>query len=197
MTRRLVGALCAAVLLLVAAGCSGGRGGDTGYLTSSSVVEVAAGERAAPVELEGTGLEGEELTLADLRGKPAVVVVWGAWCPPCRKEIPDLISIDEEYGDRIGFLGINVRDASPESAQAFVRSKGIPYPSIYSPDGVALLAFKDSVRLGPNSVPALVVLDAEGRAASAILGPLPSRTTLTTLIDDVLAEADKPAQSGG
>ncbi len=185
---RLLSALC--VVVLLATGCSGGEGGETGYLTSVSTVEVPLEDRTDPIDLDGTGLDDEELTLAELRGQPAVVVVWGSWCPPCREEVPDLISIADEYDGKVGFLGVNVRDASPETAQAFVRSKAIPYSSVYSPDGEALLAFRDSIRLGPTMIPSIVVLDSKGRVASAIIGPLPSRTTLTTLIDDVLAESD-------
>ena len=188
--RRFLSTLTVVVLLATAVGCSGGEGGENGYLTTVSTVEVPLEDRTDPIDLDGTGLDDEELTLAELRGQPAVVVVWGSWCPPCRKEVPDLISIAGEYDGRVGFLGINVRDKSTDDAQAFVRSKDIPYPSIYSPDGEALLAFRDSIRLGPTTIPSIVMLDAEGRVASAIIGPLPSRTTLTTLIDDVLAESD-------
>lgn len=113
--------------------------------------------------------------------------MWGSWCAPCRKEAPDLAAVAREYGDRVGFLGINIRDSSTEQAEAFVRRFDLPYPSLFSPDGQALLSFSGT--LTPNSIPALVVLDDRGRVASSIIGPLPSRTTLTSLIDSALDEA--------
>lgn len=169
-------------------GCSSSEGtGDKGYVSADgSWVEVPIDERGQPVSLTGPGLDGAAVSLDDLRGRPAVVAVWGSWCPPCRKEAPDLAAVATDYAGRVGFLGINIRDASTEQAEAFVRSFDLPYPSVYSPDGRALLAFSGT--LTPNSIPALVVLDARGRVASSIIGPLPSRTTLTSLIDSALEE---------
>ena len=190
MTRRFLGALCAVVLLATAAGCSRGEGGEQGYI-DGRVTQLEVADRTDPIELDGEDLDGEDLSLEQFRGRPAVVVVWGAWCGPCRKETPEVVSIAEEYDDRVGFVGINVRDASVEKAHAFVRNQGLPYPSFYSPDGEALLSFRGT--LGPNSVPSIVVLDTDGRVAASILTSLPSRLTLTTLIDDVLAESDARA----
>ena len=45
--------------------------------------DVKAVDRGEPIELTGTDLDGEEVDLADLRGKPVVVNVWASWCPPC------------------------------------------------------------------------------------------------------------------
>src|SRR5690606_17040677 len=108
-------------------------------------------DRDQPRELVGTGLDGESISLADLRGQPVVVVVWGSWCPPCRAEAPDLAALHEEYADRVHFLGINIRDASEERALAFNRTFGITYPSVFSPTGSALLAFRGT--LTPNTIP--------------------------------------------
>ena len=59
----------------------------------------------------------------------------------------------------------------------------MPYPSYYSPDGRALLAFPGT--LTPNSIPSFVVLDGEGRVAASIIGRLPSTTTLVEVVEDV------------
>ena len=64
-----------------------------------------------------------------------------------------------------------------------MRRFAVPYPSFYSPDGRALLAFQGT--LTPNSIPSFVVLDAEGRVAASIIGALPSATTLVDLVDEV------------
>ena len=62
----------------------------------------------------------------------------------------------------------------------------MPYPSVYSPDGKALLPFAGT--LTPNSIPSFVVLDRDGRVAASIIGELPSRRTLVDLAQDVAAE---------
>lgn len=188
MTRTFVALLAGLAGLLVLSGCSGLDGtGDKGYITGEGkVVQRAVAERDEPVDLVGEDLEGDEIDLAGFRGKPVVVVVWGAWCPPCRAEVPDVVAAAEELGDRAQFVGINLRDSSAETAQAFVRNNDIPYPSVYSPDGKAMLAFDGF--LTPNSIPSFAVLDAEGRVAAVIPGELPSTTTLVQLVEDVLGE---------
>jgi thiol-disulfide isomerase/thioredoxin len=173
-------------------GCSSLQGtGDKGYVSGAGeVVEVQRGEREAPVTLSGRDLEGGRLSTERFRGKPVVAVVWGSWCAPCRAEAPDVVAAAREVGDRAQFVGINIRDASTEQARSFVRTFDVPYPSYFSPDGEAMLAFSGT--LTPNSIPSFVVLDADGRVAASIIGELPSRTTLVEVVEDVADE-----QNGG
>ena len=158
--------------------------GDTGFVTGDGTVsEVASAQRDAAVTLEGTDLDGRDLDLAGLRGKPVVVVVWGSWCTPCRAEAPDVVAAAARLKGEAHFVGVNIRDPSTSQARSFVRRFSVPYPSFYSPDGRALLAFRGT--LTPNSIPSFVVLDAEGRVAASIIGVLPSTTTLVDLVDEV------------
>ena len=182
------GVLAGLVCALLLTGCSTFDGtGDKGYLTTQGTVsEIAPESRGEPIQLSGEGLDGEALDVADWTGKPVVVVVWAPWCPPCREEAPDVVAAAKELGDRAQFVGINIRDASQEQAQSFVRTFDVPYPSYFSPDGEAMLAFSGT--LTPNSIPSFVVLDADGRVAASIIGELPSRTTLVEVVEDVVAE---------
>ena len=111
--------LLVACLLLVT-GCSSLSGtGDKGYITGEGVpTEVKAVDRGAPVDLTGTDLDGKPVDLADLRGKPVVVNVWWSQCPPCRVEQPDLNEAYAELGEEVTFVGLNIRDASPDNARA-------------------------------------------------------------------------------
>ena len=77
----------AACLLALTACTELESAGDKGFVSGTGgVAQLAVDEREDPVELTGEGLDGETLDLADLRGKPVVVVVWGSWCAPCRTE---------------------------------------------------------------------------------------------------------------
>ena len=175
--------------VLALTGCTSLSGtGDQGFVSGDGQLTVrTASEREATIELTGEGLEGESLDLADYRGTPVVVVVWGAWCAPCVAEAPEVVEAAETLGDEARFLGINLRDPDQAQAQAFVRNYDVPYPSIYAPDGKAMLAF-DGV-LAPNSIPSFVVLDREGRVAATILGELPSVQTLVEVTRDVAEES--------
>lgn len=179
-------ALVVAACLLALVGCSDLSGtGSQGYLTGDGVPrEIAVADRGDPVELEGEDLEGAAVDLADLRGKPVVVNAWASWCPPCRVEQPELNEAAEELGDQVTFLGINIRDPDVAPAQAYARSYEVPYSSIHSPDGEALLPFS----IPPRSIPSTIVLDAQGRIAATIMGRVPSKLTLTSIVETVLSE---------
>ena len=165
------------------AGCSGLSGtGDKGYITGTGVpVEVPAADREDPIELAGTDLDGNDVDLAELRGKPVVVNVWASWCGPCIVEQPDLNEAAAELGDDVTFLGLNIREASEGDAAAFTRKLEVDYPSVYSPDGSALLPFAGT--LTPRSIPSTVVLDAEGRVAASVQGRIPTTQTLLDLVE--------------
>src|SRR4051794_30004657 len=185
LRRLALGPLLACLLLT---GCSSLQGtGDKGFVTGDGrISQVPPADRGDPVELAGKDLDGKALDLSSLRGKPVVVVVWGSWCAPCRAEAPDVVKAAERLRPAASFVGVNTRDGSTDQAASFVRSFGVPYPSFYSPDGEALLAFQGT--LGPNTIPAFVVLDAQGRVAASIRGELPSVTTLVDVVHDAAAE---------
>ena len=86
------------------------------------------------------------------------------------------------YDGDVDFLGINIRDTSAANARSFELDRGVDYPSIYAPDGDALLAFTG--RTSPRSTPTTLVLDESGVVVSLINGEIPSRTTLTNLVED-------------
>lgn len=183
---RLMVALLGLALLLSA--CSQEGTGDTGFVSGSGEVrEITVQDRGEPISYAGRDLENQPLAIEDFRGKPLVIVVWGAWCGPCRKEAPELAKLAREYDGKAAFLGLNVRDVTEVRPLAMQERVGLPYRSLFEPEGRAMLAF-DGV-LGPRSIPSFVVLDARGRVASAINGPLPSVGTLSTLIDDAIAES--------
>jgi thiol-disulfide isomerase/thioredoxin len=186
----LLGPLALMLLALgLLAGCSSLAGtGDKGYVSGGGqITELDPADREGPVELSGDDLDGQPRSLADLRGKVVVVNVWGAWCTDCREEAPDLVSVAKETaGDDVAFLGIDARDPSRENARGYVRTFGVPFPSIYDPRGVTLLEFDGTIT--PNSIPSTVVLDRQGRVAASILGTLPSATTLRDVIEKVVAE---------
>ncbi len=138
------------------------------------------------MEVTGVGLDGEPLSLADLRGRVVVVNVWGSWCVPCREEAPALSRMSKELaGQGVSFIGINVRD-NVTAAKAFERRYGITYPSFDDPQARAVLAFQGVIPV--QAVPSTVVLDREGRVAARVIGVF-REPALRSLIDTVAREA--------
>lgn len=71
--------------------------------------------------------DGTPRRIADWQGTLRVVNYWATWCPPCIKEIPDLVSISREYADRpVTVVGLAIDNA--EAVAAFQKRFDIPYP---------------------------------------------------------------------
>jgi thiol-disulfide isomerase/thioredoxin len=167
--RRLLAAAAGALVLLT--GCATGsdavdvnNGGEFRFVAGTPAGEVipVADRKAAP-QFSGTLLDGARFRSAELAGDVAVVNFWGSWCPPCRVESPQFQQVATEVaGDGVRFLGVNVKD-DQQLAQAFLRSKGITFPSLYDPRGEVALAFRD---YPANAIPSTIVLDREGRVAA-------------------------------
>lgn len=193
---RLPAALVAAALLALLttlSGCSSlGSTGDKGYISGDGAVRVVdAPDRGEPLDLTGRSLTGDRVDVADYRGKVVVINAWWSGCSPCRSEMPMLAEASDELGDEAQFLGINIRDSSQSQGLSFSRAAGVTYPSIYDPGGKAMLAFSGKVSL--VSTPSTVVLDPEGRIAAVISGEVPSKLTLTDVVDDIAEAAGKSA----
>lgn len=200
--RRLAVLLGVGVLAL--AGCSDGqvqRSGNAdqaGYIAGDGTISIyEPAEREAAPEFGGELLDGGEFQLADALGDVVVLNVWGSWCPPCRKEAPDLQAAYEALQpEGVQFVGVNVRDTNGTRApQQFEDEFGITYPSVYDPKADALLAFRETIP--PAAIPSTLVVDREGRIAARVLGPL-GEATLTDIVAEVAAEsvaAEEPAET--
>ncbi|MEO9324378.1 TlpA disulfide reductase family protein [Nocardioides sp. C4-1] len=178
--RRVVGAVVALLALTALSGCSGLSGtDDVNYRTDGAgIVQVDPDDRAGPVDIAGTTLDGDELDLADLRGGVVVLNVWGSWCTPCRDEAPVLKLASEELDAE--FVGLSFRETSSDNARSFEREYGIEYPTITDEEQVLELG-----RFVPRTPPSTYVLDAEGRVAAVITGAVTSSGTLEDVVTEV------------
>ncbi len=77
-------------------------------------------------------LPGNSWHLQDLRGKVVLVNFWATWCPPCRKEMPDLQALYDKYKDR-GFIVLSISDEEATKVQPFIRERKITYPVLLDP----------------------------------------------------------------
>lgn len=189
---RLTGAVVAAMLLAGLTACTT-TGADEptrssnqqGYVAAKdNLTRIAPADREAVPAVSGTSLDGRALSTADYAGKVLVINVWGSWCPPCREEGPALQAASVATKAKAQFVGITTQDLTPTAPQAYVRAHEITYPSIFDPDGKALLAFSGT--LPPRAPPSTLIIDTQGRLAARVLGPI-SKITLVDMVDDVAA----------
>ena len=77
-------------------------------------------------------LEGRPWALKTLRGKVVLVNFWATWCPPCRKEMPDL---DEIYGrfHKQGLEILAISDEDADKVNPFIAEKRVSYPILLDP----------------------------------------------------------------
>ena len=186
--RRLALAAASGLVVLVSACSTSGStaGGTNGYISGDgTVTTIEPSQRAAAPDLSGPSLDGQPLDLSDYRGKVVVVNVWGAWCAECRAEQDAVVGAAKAL-KQTQFLGIDASDGAKAADRAFLRSYDVPFPSIYDPDGKALLAFHGTV--GPNAIPSTLVLDTQGRVAARVLGQT-TQSTLEGLVRDVAKES--------
>jgi len=111
---------------------SRGRFLDKDAEVNADITTPYPGYRAPEFTLED--LEGNWVRLSDFRGKPVLLNFWATWCPPCRKEVPDLQKFHEEFGDKIVLLGINWGEAL-EEVKDFVNRYGVSYTNVMDKDG--------------------------------------------------------------
>jgi peroxiredoxin len=74
-----------------------------------------------------TGLDGKTYSLDGLRGKVVLLNFWATWCPPCRKEMPDLEKLYRELGPK-GFVVLAVSDEKRDVVERFLADKGYTFP---------------------------------------------------------------------
>ncbi|HJX79097.1 TlpA family protein disulfide reductase [Glutamicibacter sp.] len=162
------------------------RSGDNkNYIAGDGAVEEYSVEkRTEPIEINSKTYQGTPVDVSAMRGKPVVINFWYAACAPCRIEAPHLKELSEEFGDKVPFIGVNVRDEA-EASQAFERSFEIPYESIQDTDGQIQLAMTKYVPL--QAVPSTLVLDRKGRVRARVIGAVDPKI-LKTLIDTALTE---------
>jgi peroxiredoxin len=189
--RTLIAALAAASALALA-GCSTSSGSSDSANTqfvkgTGQTSTVAVKDRKAPISISGKDLDGNQLNVADYRGRIVVLNVWGSWCSPCRAEADGLETVytaDKAKG--VQFVGIDTRDLQTAQPKAFVADHHLTYPSLYDPTGDLLLKFPAGT-LNPQAIPTTIILDRQGRVAARALLPL-SAPQLTQMLAPLLAE---------
>ncbi|MEV4499267.1 alkyl hydroperoxide reductase [Micromonospora arborensis] len=185
--RRWTAGLLAAVAAVALVGCTS-KGQEKACTTSTDgIFECAPDQRSAPPKLAGELLAGGTYDVSQARGQVAVVNFWGSWCPPCRAEADDLeATYQATKGSGVSFLGINVQD-SRDKAKAFEEGR-VTYPSLFDPSSRLAL----DLDIPPNTVPATVVLDRDGRIAVVIRRAV-TQDELRPIVERIAAE--KPASS--
>ena len=165
-------------------------GVDTLEVIAASLAErEAANVLGQEVDLALKDPFGAEQRLSALKGRIVVLNFWATYCVPCRKEMPDLAAIQNEYAA----LGVQVIGASADEAEdrakvlQFVKETRINFP-IWMGATTA-----DMMRFGLGAaLPGTVIIGKDGRIAKVISGII-NQADLKKQIDAMLATAEATA----
>ena len=144
---------------------------DEGPLPPGYNPNAVSGERVAP-DFELMTTDGKLLKLSDYRGKIVIIDFWATWCPPCRKGIPDLVELKNEFKDDLEIIGISVDKitrGTQDQIVPFMKKMGINYPIVHGTMEVA-----DSFG-GIRSIPTTFVIDKKGNIVSQYVGLAPKK----------------------
>jgi len=95
---------------------------------------------------------------------PVVVNVWGTWCPPCRKEVPDLVKLYEEFKPKgIEILGFAVRD-TPDKVRKYSKNNNMTW--------VMMMGDQDAIQTfgSIRGVPTTIFIDKDGKELGRFVG---------------------------
>ena len=112
-------------------------------------------------------VDGDSVHVASYRGEVVLLNVWATWCIPCRKEIPELQALHQDYSGRgLRVLGVSVdaSDADRDVAE-FAKSFGMTYTILRDPEETVSALF------AIPGVPASFLVDREGVVRWRHLGP--------------------------
>ena len=125
-------------------------------------------------------LDGNTLTPKNWRGKVVLVNFWATWCGPCREEIPDLVNLQNRYGDKLQIVGLSDDSSPVDEIKKFVKDHGMNYP-------VAIAPHELEARFGGIvGLPTSFIVDTEGRIVQKHIGlrnPVLYDTEIRALLD--------------
>ena len=135
---------------------------------------------SAAVDFEFTDIEGDSHKLSNYKGKWVLVNFWATWCPPCRKEIPELSDFHLENEDAV-VIGVNYEPGiKDEKLKKFIAVYLVSYPVTRVNDQII-------EALGePRGLPTSILINPEGEIAKKMTGIVTDRS-----LNQAIAELSK------
>lgn len=136
--------------------------GDYPSCASFGVQKLLDKKKALPFSLKA--VDGNQISLSDLQGKPAMLFFWASWCGSCKEEIPVFEKFFAAKKDQLTILTIAIDGKSEKRIQSFIKKHRIMLP--------VLLDEKEKIArtYGVRMVPTAFLIDGEGFIVGMIVG---------------------------
>jgi thiol-disulfide isomerase/thioredoxin len=149
--------------------------------TGLSLHRNEAGEKAP--DFTFPDVNGKEFSLSSFKGKVVYLDIWATWCGWCRGEIPHLKKLEEEYKERIVFIGISIDDAKDiEKWKKFLTAEQLGGLQLFAGDR-ATESLKKPYRI--EGIPRFILVGKDGRLVSGD-APRPSSDEIRPMLDSAL-----------
>ncbi len=147
----------------------------------------AIARKTAPaLRFRAKTVDGRMLSSDQLAGRPYIVNFFASWCPPCRKELPEMVALQKKYeASGFTFIGIAFRD-NASMYPDFLWEQGITYPVAMS-DPALIAEFGRYQQGGIQSIPTTFVVDRGGRVVKVVQGGQ-SKAALEELIRQAMQQ---------
>ena len=124
---------------------------------AAAMATLASDDRARQqADFTLTDLQGKPWTLKRLRGNVVLVNFWATWCPPCRKEMPDLEKLYRRFGKQ-GLVILAISDEEAAKVRPFIAEGEYTYPILLDPGRQA------NERFHIQGIPKSLVYDRNGK----------------------------------
>jgi thiol-disulfide isomerase/thioredoxin len=129
---------------------------DNPQFTAAMAKLAADDELRAKADFTLNDLDGKSWTLRELRGKVVLLNFWATWCPPCRKEMPDLDALYKKFKDQ-GLVILAIDDEEAGKIKPYLAEHPVTYPILLDPGRKANESFHI------DGIPKSFVYDREGK----------------------------------
>jgi len=126
--------------------------------------------------------KGKTVSLRDYKGKVVFINFWGTWCPPCRRELPDIVDLAKQYKGKVQFIGIALernKENVLENLYSFAKSNSMEYQILVGSNELA------NAYGGISGIPTTFIVDKTGKIASSTVG-MQSRDAFDKMIKEAL-----------
>jgi len=128
-------------------------------------------------------IRGESVDLNQYKGRVILLDFWGVWCPPCRKMLPKLVKLNNEYKSKgVSIIGVHVVSGfrGNEFTRKFAKAYKLNYPIWISTREIER-------KYGIKSYPTMVIIDKKGMIREVIVGTQSERK-IKKIFDTLLSE---------
>ena len=132
-TRMLMRGAWVCLLALTLAACDRAQGAKAGPAQPAAAARAVEGQPFPKIVLQYAS--GPALSTQSFHGKLVVLNVWATWCPPCRREMPDLQRLSRTLDPaRFAVVGVST-DEDALLAEEFLRQNGVSFPNFFDQGG--------------------------------------------------------------